>query len=295
MSKITPEKIKELFGKYDKVQEDLVDCGQRLSSYLKELVDTGSLTDNQMGKTVKILAKLDHYLVEVTESRKASHDEPCNERLKQNKNDNETTLTRILFSIRAMLPTLENDQKLAKHSLRYAVIASIVGCVLGMVSGFVFQPLGGWVLGVYTWEISLFVTLILTWKIWKGLHKNSTPTQAVVAILTTPILVIIATTGILLIASFIMGGAYMVQGENGYNSYLENWYFGPNTDPPTIIPLMQSIFSGGIPAAGFALCVAIGIVIVIVAARIEHLVLDARFFKPPKKEETQQFEDDNLS
>ena len=174
-----------------------------------------------------------------------------------------------------------------KRVLTYAIAASVIGCAAGIISGFMFRPLGGWWFGGFTWIISLVVSIILSILVFfKLADENLTMTPVVVGALMIPVGTIIATTGILLAANIIFGVAFAIIGLRDFA------WVTSGLAPSESERLMGSIFSNGVTIGGVLVLIIAGVLIfffafLICVALIERLIQEKALEEhPPKQKPT---------
>lgn len=164
------------------------------------------------------------------------------------------------------------------NARKHAAIASLICLVAGIALGFIFQPLGGWLLGRFTWEVSLIVALLLTWFTWSQLHETSTVTQTVAYSVVTPLTTIILTAALVLAGSIIMDLAFVMRLHTSFEAY-----YGI-IQPAMSQTLINSIFSGPnawLTMIGLAFSVLAGFLIVIFFVLLTSIVLNR--FQPSEE------------
>ena len=178
---------------------------------------------------------------------------------------------------------MESDPK---RVLVYAIASTISGCAAGIVTGFLFRPLGDWWFGGFTWIISLVISIVLSILVFLKLaDENLTLAPAVVGALMIPVGTVIATTGILLAANIIFGVAFAIIGLRAFG-----WGIS-GLNPTESERLMGSIFSNGVTLGGVLVLIIAGILIfffafLICAAAIELLIREKAPEEHPPKQET---------
>ena len=227
--RITSEKIKELFQKYDdlNVNESPIDCGKKVRKFLTNLLDTGSVPKTWMQKTSHQRDILNQKIDNAEESLRIYRGDEIDPLATSKKKNDELALRFAITNSKELLIKLREIIDRDNKTLRYALLASILSTVAGIGSTYALYlayPLNIWIIGQYTWQIGLVVSLIAAFYIWKVVRYNSSPTQIIIAIILTPIFAIITTFAIVLASSAM--NYYILKFAGDPNSYL---FLGPQT------------------------------------------------------------------
>ena len=167
-----------------------------------------------------------------------------------------------------------------RRVLTYAIAASIVvGFAAGVMSGFLFRPLGDWWFGGFTWIISLVISIILSILVFfKLADENLTMAPVVVGALMISVGTIIATTGILLAANIIFGVAFAIVG-------LRDFTWATSGLAPTESErLMGSIFTNGVTIGAVLVSIIAGILIFFFVFLMCAIVIEASIREKVPKE-----------